>query len=46
MPSVRQTLEDPKKPSAGVAGLQHGTEKQPFSRGPCLRGVVRSDRAR
>ena len=34
MPTVRQTLEDAKKPSAGVAGVQHGTEKQPFSRGP------------
>jgi hypothetical protein len=34
MPTVRQTLEGPKKPSAGVAGLQHRTEKQPFSRGP------------
>ena len=34
MPTVRQTLEDRKKPSAGVVGLQHGTEKQPFSRGP------------
>ena len=34
MPSVRQTLEDPKKLSAGVADVQHRTEKQRFSRYP------------